>query len=1423
MSPTEFADALTARVAEAARAVETDGDLEIIADLVVALDRWHEDPLVSGAAATAIGAAMLTYIELEPLRRALVRAARQAWCADPDPFAAVERLRQLSRETNQDGYGLVGADLLAVAVEVCEEQVGANPAQWLPRLVELLTELVAHFDEPGALELEDYEEIPQRAAEAGRKLVAAATALVERTGARDVCSLAAAHMVAAATIARVDGPAVGADESARGVRLWEESLGTDGVAAVVGFHRAASEHIAMLERADRVGEARECERRVLARLRTVAAADDAATPLEQSNLAAVLFQRSLRVEAADVAARCLVAAERIVADGELPAVRPLAGLLLDRAEDLHRAGFRAQALRAWRLFIGVRARVRDGVGPDAPILGVAYRDIVARVEALGDQVAAVEFGDGVIREWTRLSEFDPWEHIAVLALELRCHADRLHRVGRVAEAADMGERAVACAETMSAIVPERGRVDLAGALNCASRMHLHADRAADADVRSRQAVELVGLLADTDPDRHAGALAEATHNRALTLDLLQDHEQALALSARAIEMYEQIAIRGDDEDRSALVNALCSGAILLKKQNDFRGALHCASWAATVYRRLVERDRHAYSSDLAFALNSVASIHRWMGASDEAVATAGAVLELCDPDDPGQDKTRATALHTIVLALSSVRRNREALTYSAQLLALRERMSQRRPVIGVVELAVAVGIHAETLSGLGELRAALDHALRARDLLRELPDAELDRHRKHVASVLETLAMCLAGVGRHDTAIEISTAAVQHYDLLLERDALQHRHSAAICLANHARRLEWAGHLSAAIEVGVRGVAAMAELVELDARGYRPQLGLALVGQSSVLIHADRFDEALDCATRSAALFEEVAVEIPDVFAEDLAMALHNQSCALSRLGRVAEALPLQERAVRIVEDCAAIDRHPVLPLLARVTGTLVERLVNTGGSARAVAQSRDAVALWTELADSDSDLYLPDLASALDEHARLCGDNREWDESVRHSERAAIAYRTLAATEDRYRSDWASAVEHWAHGLYYVGDRASAIAEAERALSIWRAAADDDPGEYLPNLAACEVWVATHLVYLGECDSAAVHMERGVGHYRALLAEGQAELLLELAAAYEEYATSLCQAGYCPPAPAAMAEAVALIRDGAGNDRAAHRHRLAAALRTQTRILSDAGMRQAAVASAREALSLVADIDGDDAADHRDDLADYHDSLADALAEAGQYAEALDQNFRALTLWEELAVENASSAPDLAWSLWHRARWQAATGGVAAEVLAVSQRAVDSYERAHAEKSADTNMFAAALVDHARHLARAGRSAEALKCSARALCFWEALAQDERRVHGAGLAECLRGHAAVLAQAGRRGAAVECARRALRSTAEAAARTRLRYLPEMAECCRELAGLVCEHDPGEADALIERARSVAAEIAAAESVIGYREKCSDG
>jgi len=276
-----------------------------------------------------------------------------------------------------------------------------------------------------------------------------------------------------------------------------------------------------------------------------------------------------------------------------------------------------------------------------------------------------------------------------------------------------------------------------------------------------------------------------------------------------------------------------------------------------------------------------------------------------------------------------------------------------------------------------------------------------------------------------------------------------------------------------------------------------------------------------------------------------------------------------------IYRELAAVNRDVYLPDLATSLNNHAARLADTGRRAEAVAVSEEALRLYRELATANRDTYLPNLATSLNNHASMLAETGQRAEAVAVSEEAVRLSRELAAVNrDAYLPNLATSVNTHAAVLAETGQRAQAVLVSVEAVALRRELAAVNRDAYLPFLATSLSNHAALLAGSRRAEAVAVS-EEAVRLYRELAAVNRDVYLPDLAITLNTYALLLAETGRHAEAVAVSEEAVRLYRELAVVNRDAYLPFLATSLNTHAGMLAETGQRTEAVAVSEEAVRL--------------------------------------------------------------------------------------------------------------------------------------------------------------------------------------------------------------------------------------------------------
>ncbi len=297
-------------------------------------------------------------------------------------------------------------------------------------------------------------------------------------------------------------------------------------------------------------------------------------------------------------------------------------------------------------------------------------------------------------------------HRARLSQRLDNYGQRLHRLGRLEDARDVFQEALAIDRGL-----ERGGnlgseanvgIALAHLGNILSELGCHEE----ALKHSQQALRIHRHVARARPDRFAGVLAISLGNTGNRLAEVGRFDEALVYAEEGLQIHRRLAVNGDDASAVKLAGSLQNVSNWLSAYGRFAEALANAAHALQIRRGLAETRPDAFTADVAMSLGTVAYCLSDSGQFDEAL-------------------THGEEAHQIYRRLAEARPDAFAADLAASLLNL--------------------GVY---LSNLGRFDEALDHATEGVEILRHLAASRPDRFGADLARNLGNLALLLMQLGR---------------------------------------------------------------------------------------------------------------------------------------------------------------------------------------------------------------------------------------------------------------------------------------------------------------------------------------------------------------------------------------------------------------------------------------------------------------------------------------------------------------------------------------------------------------------------------------------------------------------------------------------------------------------------------------------------
>jgi tetratricopeptide (TPR) repeat protein len=501
-------------------------------------------------------------------------------------------------------------------------------------------------------------------------------------------------------------------------------------------------------------------------------------------------------------------------------------------------------------------------------------------------------------------------------------------------------------------------------------------------------------------------------------------------------------------------------------------------------------------------------------------------------------------------------------------------------------------------------------------------------------------------------------------------------------------------------EEPVRWLYAIAQAAEADL-GALTVMADALPDQTTALreLALDLTRSIVD-RLRIVATDKETAEATRAVFGKSLT----NLGNRLFDLGRREEALAASQEAVDITRHLAQTRPDVFLPDLATILNNVAVMLSALGRREEAFAAVREAVDITRRLAETRPDAFLPILAGSLNNLGIRLSDLGRHEPALAASQEAVGLYRRLAHTRpDAFLPDLSMSMTNLGICLSNLGRREQALAARQEATDITRRLAQGRPDAFLPDLAMRLNSLGNGLAALGRREEALAASHEAIDIYRRLAQTRPDAFLPDLAGNLTNLSLRLSDLGRHEEALAASREAVHMHRRLAQTRPNTFLPDLARSLNALVKDLYNLGRHEEALAAGQEAVDIRRGL-----AQTRPDvfLPDLAPSLSNAgaiLAMLGRREEALAASQEAADIYRRLGQNRPDAfLPDLATTLSNAAALLA-TLGRPEEALAASQEGVDIHRRlARTHPDAFMPDLARSLEARGQAFARAERDLDA-------------------------------------------------------------------------------------------------------------------------
>lgn len=552
-------------------------------------------------------------------------------------------------------------------------------------------------------------------------------------------------------------------------------------------------------------------------------------------------------------------------------------------------------------------------------------------------------------------------------------------------------------------------------------------------------------------------LAEAISTLSTHVVGFGDTEQAIALAQEAVDMLS--ALEADHPSvQSELAAALERLGKCQTRSGDVEGALVSISAGADIRERLSQIAPARYLPALAGNLNNLFVALRSVGEDDAALSTIERSVDIYARLGVMNPAVYLGPLAQALTNLSNVRSDRgdlgEAFDTAGRAVDIRRRLVEINPVGGLSGLALAL----DAITGIQAARGDLDGALASMQesvtLLKRCGKVNPEQDLPHLARALSNLAARLGAVGRHAEALTTVEESVTAYRLLVRTDPVENLPGLANALNNLVGCYITSGDLQSALAVMHETVGLYRQLVGVNAAAYMSEYARALSNLSNRQAAVGQVRAALESIEKAVEMRRELARQNPGTELGRLANSLQNLSLHQAAIGRYNAAITAIGEACQIMEVVAAANPAH-LPQLASALNNRAKIHTEISDVQRAQSYAERSLAIYRYLAEANPSAFLENLPTALYNAAAHRARNNDDAGALAASRESLDVRRQLMQENEAYRPLLASGLTSLANQLIDDEHIAEATSLAEEAIVINAGLAKRNPSTHLPDLAS--------------------------------------------------------------------------------------------------------------------------------------------------------------------------------------------------------------------------------------------------------------------------------------------------------------------------------------------------------------------------------
>jgi tetratricopeptide (TPR) repeat protein/DNA-binding SARP family transcriptional activator len=550
-------------------------------------------------------------------------------------------------------------------------------------------------------------------------------------------------------------------------------------------------------------------------------------------------------------------------------------------------------------------------------------------------------------------------------------------------------------------------------------------------------------------------LAVLLSDHGTRLIAVNDLDAAVPVLLDAVRLHREMASeRGEPMVKAAFADALIELSSALYGLGHYDDSLDGSREAVALLRELVELDEDQFADNLVLTSTELAKQLLAAGEREEALALLDETVAIChrlSEDDLSNLPELAAVLQQQGYALAEVGRERESAEAFERAVQIFRPLAQHLPDGFAEDLASLLSNYSGVMFALGDAAEGVKLADEALDTAEMLVQTYGERFEALLAHVHNNRALAVGRQGHHSDAVQELTAAQRIFRRLADRRPEFHLPDLAMALGNRAVHLRILGRLGEAVEDDTAAADIHRKLADPRPHEFLPQLADALIRLFMDYWVQDQWQRAHEAIAEAVVITTELMNTAPGESRPRHTTALYHLSQSFVPLGKNLRAAAtafesMRQARVLVREKPGAFDQ-----LAAEIAQLMGVTRSGHGQHRKALHAHSEALSRFRQLAEEDSEKYLPSVAFVYAEMAktqRFLGDRRGGPrQALRTSRKAEGIWRDLLAMGNEAAvGGLAGTLSEIAGILDRSGDAVSSLAALDEAIVLGRQAHAKSP-----------------------------------------------------------------------------------------------------------------------------------------------------------------------------------------------------------------------------------------------------------------------------------------------------------------------------------------------------------------------------------------